>query len=494
MEEISYPYTDKPRKGSLAKKLFLAFFLLLLISGLAYGSFVAYKIYAIGKKINIDQPDQPNFLQTVKSLTENKTTDLKGYADGRINILLLGIGGKGHPGQNLTDTIMLASLNTRTNQVALYSIPRDLYVKVPDTYIQNKINTIYQYGLSDSGNDQKAGADLIVKTVSALTSLNIQYYAILDFGGFEKIIDSIGGVNIMNDRDIYDPTYPGPGYSYDPFKLPKGFYHMDGTLALKYARERHNDPQSDFGRAARQQQVMQAAKNKVFSVSTFFNPIEINNLFDALGNSITTSITPPEIMNFLELLKKMDTQNINNVVLDAWNKDSLLKTVHINGQFFALMPRVGNYSEIQELAQNVFDLNKIKRTREEIANEDAGILMINKSGNWQVMNAIKKLLSVNLDYKNVSVLSVGNTVTDKTIVYDLNNGTKPFTLNELATKLPATVSYNIDPAVQKLVRNQKADMVLVIGKDLVDRYNMEEGTLQDLNNERDAQDNLNPSN
>lgn len=497
MDEVFYPYAEKPKKHSLAKKIIFGLFLILIIGGLAYGSFLAYKIYAVGKKINIATENQPTFLQTVRSAATTNFSSLKGYNDGRINILLLGIGGEGHPGKNLTDTIMVASLNTQTNQVALFSIPRDMYVEIPNQKASAKINAVYQLGLAGSKNNTSNGAELISETIENLASLQINYYAILNFGGFEKIIDSIGGINIMNERDIYDPRYPGPNYSYEIFKLDKGFYHMDGALALKYARERHDDPQSDFGRAKRQQQVMQSSKNKIFSAGTFLNPFAVNNLLNALGNSIVTNITAPEIMDFLELLKKMDTQNINNVVLDAWNKDSLLKIVHIptaETQFSALVPRIGNNNEIQELAKNIFDLNKIKRAREEIAKEDANIIIINKSGNYQVMSVVKKLLNVNLDYKNVSVLYAGNSSTDKTIVYDLINGTKPFTLNELATKLPATVSYSLDPVIQKLAQNKKTDMILVIGKDLVDRYNMEEGTLEDLNNERDNQDLLNMQN
>lgn len=493
MDEISYPYTKESRKPTLLKKLVLWLFSFLIILGAAYGSFLIYKIYSVGKKINIENTDPPSFLQTAKSLTSASSIDLKGYADGQINILLLGIGGKGHPGQNLTDTIMLASLNTKTNQVALYSIPRDMYVKISDSTSRAKINTIYQIGLNGAKNDAASGADLIVKTIEELTAQKINYYAILNFGGFEKIIDTIGGINIINERDINDPSYPGPGYSYEPFKLEKGFHHLDGATALKYARERHNDPESDFGRAKRQQQVMQAAKNKAFSAGTFFNPIAVNNLFNALGNNIITNVTPAEIVSFLELAQKMDTQNINNVVLDAWNKDSLLKIVRINlgdSQFSALVPRAGNLSEIQELAQNVFDLNVLKRRRAEIEKEDANIIIINASGDYKVLNAVKKLLNENLNYKNVAVADAGKFIADKTTVYDPGNGAKPFTLDELATKLPAAVSYSAPPEIQKLFGGKKTDMILVIGKDLEERYNMEEGTLEELNNDRDNQDNL----
>lgn len=487
MDEISYPHINKPAKYSFAKKAVLWLFLFLIISGAAYGSFLTYKIYSVGKKINVESADAPSFLQTARSLTSASSFNLKGYADGRINILLLGIGGKGHPGQNLTDTIMLVSLNTKTNQVALYSIPRDMYVKIPEWNYSAKINTIYQLGPSGSKNNSAAGADLIVKTIKDLTALKINYYAILNFGGFEKIIDTIGGINITSERDIYDPSYPGPNYSYAPFKLERGFHHLDGATALKYARERHNDPEGDFGRAKRQQEVMQSAKNKIFSVGTFLNPVEVNNIFDALGNNIITNVTPAEIVSFLELARKMDTQNINNVVLDAWNKDSLLKIVHINN-FSALVPRVGNLSEIQELAQNVFDLNVLKRRRAEIEKENANIILLNASGNSKILTAIKKLLSENLNYKNVAVASAGKFISDKTVAYDLGNGAKPFTLDELATKLPAAVSYNTPMEIQKLTGSQKTDMILVIGKDLEERYNMEEGTLEELNNEHDNQE------
>lgn len=458
---------------------------------------MTYKIYSVGKKINIENTSPPSFLQTAKSLTSASSVDLKGYEAGRINILLLGIGGKGHPGQNLTDTIMLASLNTKTNQVALYSIPRDMYVEIPVRQpaeeFTAKVNTVYQLGLGGAKNNSASGADLIVKTIEDLTTLDINYYAVLNFGGFEKIIDTLGGINIMNERDIYDPGYPGPNYSYAPFKLEKGFHHLDGATALKYARERHNDPEGDFGRAKRQQQVMQSAKNKIFSAGIFLNPIAINSLFDALGDNIITNATPAEIVSFLELARKMDTQNINNVVLDAWNKDSLLKIVRINAgasQFSALVPRVGNLSEIRELARNVFDLNILKRRRAEIEKEGANIILINASGDYKVLSAVKKLLSVNLDYKNVAVAGAGKSLAEKTVVYDLGNGAKPFTLDELATKLPASVSYDISSGIQKLAGNQKTDMVLVIGKDLVERYNMDEATIEDLNNERDNEENL----
>lgn len=491
----SYYYNGwEQKRAKLLLKIFFYLVIFIFAAGVFYGSFFVYKIYSTEKKMNLE-PDQPaSVLKTARSLIAPLAISLKGLERERINILLLGIAGKGKPGQNLTDTIMIASINPKTNQVAIFSIPRDFFVKIPDIGFQGKINSLYQSGISSYEDNAKA-VNLVSESIKNITSLDMDYYIILNFDGFQKIIDSVGGINIMNERDIYDASYPGPNYSYEKFELAKGFHHLDGATALKYVRERHNDPEGDFGRAKRQQQVMQAAKNKIFSTGTMLNVVALNSLFDALGEAVETNINPGEFESFLELSKKLDTQNINNSVLDAWNKDSLLKVSHIfygGTRAFALVPRVGNYSEIQELAQNIFDLNKIKRRREAITEEAATIAIVNQSGNLTMSVKIKKLLGDNLGYKNISMLSFpGSTLENKTIVYDLTGGIKPFSLDELVQKLPASPSYEPPFTMKSLAASQKADMIVVLGKDLVDIYNMDEGTIQDLNNERNEQESLN---
>jgi len=181
--------------------------------------------------------------------------------------------------------------------------------------------------------------------------------------------------------------------------------------------------------------------------------------------------------------------------VDAWNEDSLLKVSHVQYgpiRAFVLIPRVGNYGEIRELAENIFDLNKIKRRREEIAREAAAIAIVNRSGDFQIINKLKKVLQDNLDYKHVTVLDgSGKSIADKTVVYDSTGGQKPFTLDELATRIPASVSYAADPDVSETLRDRTVDMVLVIGKDMIGRYNMEEATIEDLNRSQDDQMYLN---
>ena len=498
MDNFNYATRQKKdRKKNPLSRIVFWLFILLILAGLAYGSFFAYKIYSIGKKVSIENNTDSSFVETVKSFASHAPLDLKGADKNQINILLLGIAGKGKPGQFLTDTIMVASLDTKTNRVALLSLPRDLFVSIPDMRIQTKINAVYQFGLSNSKNDDDA-AQIIGKTITNITGLDINYFMVMNFDGFQKAINDIGGINIVSERDIYDARYPGPNYSYETFELSKGFHHLDGATALKYARERHNDPEGDFGRAKRQQQIMQATKNKIFSAGTILDVFALNNLFDTLGDNIKTDIRPEDFASFFELMKKIDTNNINNVVVDAWNKDSLLKVAHIqlgDAQAFALVPRVGNYSEIQDLAGNIFDLNKIKRRRDEITTENATIAIINKSGDAQIIQKIKKVLQENLNYKNVIILTDSDkSSANKTVAYDLTNGQKPFTLDELATRLPATVSYDIPASLAQILQNKTVDMTVVVGKDLTSKYNIEEGTVEDLNNARDEEDNVNFNN
>jgi LCP family protein required for cell wall assembly len=425
-------------------------------------------------------------------MTGKKDLNLRGIDQDRINILMLGVAGKGKPGQNLTDTIMIASINPKTNQVALLSIPRDLYVTIPGNNAAMKINAVYQYGLNSTNNDEQKASQMLKSAINNITGLDINYYIVLNFDGFTRVVDTIGGVNITSARDIHDARYPGPNYSYETFDLSAGFHHLDGATALQYARERHDDPEGDFGRAKRQQDILQATKSKVFSADTMLNVFKVNDIFNALGDNIRTDITPADFESFWELIKDADTNNINNVVVDAWNKDSLLKVSHLStssGMAFILLPRVGNWSEVQDLAQNMFDLNVLKRRKDEIANENATVTIINKSGYAPLTQKIQKLLSDNFDYKNVIILNdPAKTQEDNTSVYDLTSGTKPFTLDELIKKLPAKAADNLSDPYQKIIQNTTPDLVVVLGHDIVDKYNMAEDSFDVYNKASDTND------
>ena len=489
-QELDAKYEKKFNRGEKIKKISLAVFIFLFLALVSYLSYFVWKTISVANKMGSLQNTRPSTLsQDVRAIISPiipaVAKPLKGEAEGRINILLLGAAGEKNAGRDLTDTVMVMSVDTKNKKVALLSLPRDLYVNIPETQTFTKINSVYKIGLS-----QKLGPALIKKTVENITGITINYYLIVNFDGFVKIIDNIGGINIISPRDFYDASYPGPNYSYETFSLSKGFHALDGKVALQYVRERHSDPEGDFGRAKRQQQVIQAVKSKLFSMETFFNASKLNDVLDTLGNNIQTDIPLEDLGSFVNLSKNVDTQNINNVVADAWKPDSLLKVSHVNvGDVaaFILVPRVGNYSEIQDLAQNIFNQAELKKRQQAIADEKANIEIINRSSDNQLGSKVRKLLTENLGLKNVRVVQETNSDAffSKTIVTDNSKGLKIFTTDELLKKLPAILSTQNNSTT-----NSKADLVITLGEDLVNSYKFETDSIEDYNKAQDSQANF----
>lgn len=462
--------------------------ILTVIIVLVWLSYFTLKIYSTERKISI-RNDGVSAIQDFGSallslVPPENDRKLKGENEARTNILLLGIAGKGKPGKNLTDTIMMVSINHVSKKVSLISFPRDFYVPVAKTKYYTKINSIYQYGISNN-----LGIDPLKNTIEKIINAPIHYFVILDFDGFKKIIDNVGGINIEVEYDIYDPKYPGPNYSYEIFEIKKGWHEMNGETALKYARERHADPQGDFGRAKRQQRVLQSFKNKVFSLSTFLNPLKLNEMLNTLGDNIHTDIQPEEFESFIAMAKKIDAENVNNIVIDAWNKNSLLKVSHIyteRGRAFVLVPRVGNFSEIQDIFENAFEYEKIEKRKEEIAKEKSSVSIVNESGNAMLAQKIKSLLQEKLGI-GVTEIIIPHSKSKglKTSVCDMTGGAKLFSLNEIIKKLPAELDSSKDNCD---IIETESDFIVILGQDLEKIYSHEEGSLEEFKNSEDSQE------
>ncbi len=451
------------RTSSKSKKIFWVSFILFLFAIFFAGGFFIYQTNTTINKFT-DNAEKHSFVKTFKNFTNSKSyKSLKGFDTGRINILLLGRANSHKAGKDLTDTIMLLSINTKDYTMGLFSIPRDFLINNGKYYV--KINSLYQTGLRKNN-----GAQYIINAVKDISGQDVHYYFILDFEGFKKIIDLLGGINVNVPNHIKDTHYPGPGYTYETFEVYSGLQKFDGATALKYARTRHADIEGDFGRAKRQQQVMQSARNKAFSLGTIINPIKINSILNILGEHVHTNISPSEIEPFIALVKKVDTQNITNFVLDAWKPESLLISAHFyneHGGISGLRPRSGNYSEIQERAQNLFDLNKIKQRKKEIKKESPTVILLTtKSQNSIALNRIKKLL-YSLGFTNITT----KFTTDpsiQTIVIDNTQNSKSFSLDELLKKLSAKKEVN------PKMKYPDIDFVIVLGNDIIDIYNYSE--------------------
>jgi len=330
-------------------------------------------VIILGKFIFSTASFFPFFFQ----LLFNKNIELK-HKDDEINILLLGIGGVNHEGPELTDTIIFASLNTKTNKITMVPIPRDLYV--PD--LKGKINIAY----SDGEAKRKGGGLILTEAiVEKILNQSVDYGIQIDFDGFIEAVDQMGGLDINVEQTFDDYEYPIDGKEndvcghkeeeleelatassqleafscrYKHIRFEKGLIHMNGEKALEYVRSRHalGPEGSDFARNRRQEKVIKAFKDKVFSLEILTNPGKIINLYSIIKGSIDTDIKDTEFDDFVRLLGKMKTAKIQTAILDAGDsaksREGLLMNPEPN-EFnggWVLIPRKGaqNFSEIQQ--------------------------------------------------------------------------------------------------------------------------------------------------
>ncbi len=352
---------------------------------------------------------------------------LKGEGDGRINILLLGIGGPGHEAPNLSDTMIVASVDPKTKDVAMLSVPRDLWVKIPG-YGSAKINAVNAYG--EMYKYPGGGAALAKTVVSKILDLPIHYYVRVDFNGFRKAIDTVGGVDVYVDKSLTDPLFPSDKENgkYQPFYISAGQHHLNGVTALRYARSRETT--SDFDRAARQQKVMVALKQKVLSTSTLLNPVKLTSLIDQFGNDVQTDLSVSDMLKLADIIKGVDSTKIVTKVLDN-TSDGLLQDARFNGAYI-LEPRAGiyNYTQIQALAHSIFVDNYLKT-------ENATVEVDNGSGKTGLAATVAELLTA-YNY-NVIKVTTAPTLSPNTIIYDYTGGKKPYTINYLEARFKAKV-------------------------------------------------------
>jgi LCP family protein required for cell wall assembly len=228
-----------------------------------------------------------------------------------VNILLLGIDKRDNEPIDGTrsDTIILASIDPVTKSAALVSLPRDMWVSIPGctaregcTGGQQRINVAHAIG----------GPDLAVKTVVADFGVPIQFYARVDFRGFQQLVDAAGGVIIDVDWPVKDDEYPTPDYGYQRIYFGPGPQLMDGAQALEYARSRHG--MNDFARAGRQQKVILGLRNRALQLNMLSKAPE---LISIIQSSVTTNLSPVQMLALAKLVSEIDRDNITNVVIDT---------------------------------------------------------------------------------------------------------------------------------------------------------------------------------
>jgi LCP family protein required for cell wall assembly len=316
----------------------LTVLILVIILGI-FATIIGQRVLAFGSAISTQAP-----LSTQMSYM--------GTSD-RVNVLVMGYGGGTHPGANLTDSMMVVSLLPQSHHTTLISVPRDLWVQIPPNSGQyQKINAAYQFG-SNNGQNPAAGGAAAAQKVSLVTGLSVQYWLTINFTGFRDLINSIGGIDVYV-PDSFNACYPknddpSINASWIKVQFNKGWQHMDGETAIRYARAREplevcgmgtseNQAElTDFARSARQQIIIKAALTKVKQVSTWPS---LFNAMTALQHTIYTNLS---LADLTEFALKMDLNTAHRVGLS--NQNVLMDSSAPDGEYI-LVPRNGDWQAI----------------------------------------------------------------------------------------------------------------------------------------------------
>ncbi len=422
----------KPRK-------FPKFFWTILIVLLIVFGIIFAKAYNVGNKVFTSKT---SFFKKITSLVFHSDGGLKGGENDRVNVLLLGYGGGEHDGTYLTDTLILATFQPSSNEVLLSSIPRDyLWEKG-----RAKINFAFANEYEKTKDFNKAGEEA-AKAVAEVTGEAIPYYATVDFSGFEKAVDRVGGLDINVERTFTDAQYPDENYGYlPPLTFTAGQNHMNGIRALEFARSRHgnNFEDSDFARSKRQALIITAFRDKVNNLNILSSATKINDLVNILADHVHTNLDPNELVAIANLAKQKDSKVLNQSLdLDTGLVCSEIRET----EGYVLLPCPGVSKEnIKSFFADGFAQGKIRAENPEIILENAGTdtaLYIETKRHLTALG----IAVYEVPYKGLPVYS--------STIYQIND--KPATINYLEDKLGVRAQEK--PAAM----TAKADLVVIIG-------------------------------
>ncbi|MEI6716466.1 MAG: LCP family protein [Candidatus Saccharibacteria bacterium] len=437
---------DKSKNRHIIIKSLAAFFIVLIV----VAGFFGYRTYKTLNKVIVK-----NSGPTAEGLkTENVAVEkLKGEGDGRVNILLLGVGDPGHAGEELSDTMIVASYDPKTKDVAMLSIPRDLYVKIPNNGY-NKINSAHAFGEQYK---EGSGPDLAKKTVSEVLGIPIHYYIRTDFTALKQAVDTVGGVDIDVLSTLIDPDYPCEKNEGKVcgFSILAGPQHFNGSSALKYARCRKGNCGDDYGRAKRQQDVLVALRQKATKLNILANPAKVVEILDIVGKNVRTDLQVWEIERLTQVARETDPSKITSKVLDI-DTTGLVKNSQI-GAASVVVPvaGIGNYSAIQAFVRSIFVDGYIKQEAATIQVEN-GTAQINKA---QLVSELLK----SYNYNVISAVPADATTYKKTQIIDSSKGSKPYTIQYLEKRFGVKAT----PAAQDSAEQKSAvaDVRIIVGTD-----------------------------
>ncbi len=397
------------------------------------------------------------------------STKLKGENTGRVNILLAGNSADdpGHGGADLTDSIMVISIDTVSKRAFLLSLPRDLWVHVPGDG-HEKLNHAYVVGedtnFSENGYPN-GGMGELAKVASNVTGLDINYYALVDYQALKQSVDAVGGVDFTvkstDPRGLYDPNIDWTNHG-PLVRLSNGTHHLNGQQALDLARARgdaynsYGFAGSDFDRTEHQRQLLVALKARAVSAGTISNPAKLSSLFDAIGSNVKTDFTLGEVHRLYDLIKDIGGGNIKSLSLNQADGTSLLASYAAPDGQSALIPAAGidDFSDIRAYVDKQTSSNPVVQ-------EGAKVIVLNGTTSDGLATKVKnKLKSQHFLVGDIG--DAGNTGQLNTAIINNAGNTKPATAaaltkifgNHLTTQNPYQGTYD-------------ADFIIVLGKDQI---------------------------
>lgn len=465
---------NRTKAQKMRKRIIVGIIILIAAALLAAGGYLAYKAFnASGHVLN------GSFADLIQS------APLKEDENGRSNFLLLGTSedDPGHEAGYLTDSIMVLSINQKTKDAYMFSIPRDLYVNYGQACMsgyKGKINVYFS--CSNDGKDAAAEQDRLTKTqafIGDIVGLDIQYGVHVNYTVMRDVVNAIGGsiqVKIEGDEGsgpqpdigIMDANFDwkcGPNYAKRKIVCPPdghfidlepGVQTLDAEHALYLAQARGDAAnvglaQSNFDRERNQQKILVAIRDKAMSAGTLTNLGAVTGLIDALGNNLRTNIQTKEVRTLMGLAKDIKSENIQS--LDLYSQDNLIFTTgNIPGAGSSVYPAagVGDYSELQSFI-------KKQISSEPFMKEDPHVTVLNGSGEI----GVAQLASDSLTEKGFTVDMIDNAPDgnySKVEIYQIN-GEKTASAAKLAKIYGVTVKTSPPPASV----TGETDFLIIIG-------------------------------
>ncbi|MBN2884341.1 LCP family protein [Patescibacteria group bacterium] len=465
---------DKLKKHRKAKNYFIA----LLVLAIVFSGKIMISSSGASQWLN----NNP-IINLVSHLGQNSDNKLQGEDRDKINILLLGMGGSNHEGGYLADTIMLISLQPSSKKVAMTSIPRDLTVPTANGSWR-KVNSIHA---TAEAQEEGQGGPTMAETLSSVLDLKIDYYIRIDFDGFIKIIDELGGVDVDVENTLDDYSYPIRGEEENPdyfarfehLHIEAGQQHMNGSLALKYARSRHayGVEGSDFARAKRQQLILEAAKDKLLSKNNLLKPGMLSRIIAELNRNIKTNLDVWAMLKLWNDYKDVQREQISNTVLSDGPGGFLIAGRGEDGAYI-LIPQTGNFNKIQEMLKNIFGNNESVSNNNQTNNKietQTSIIQIEKidkeikvavlNGTW--VSGLAANTAINLQEYGFKIIETANAPTreyTESVIYDLGYGKELKALEILQAAADAKLVYDA-PSWLETYKNspEHPDFILIIG-------------------------------